>query len=144
MGAFAVWQQHQQACIVVDFGTATTFDVVSDKGAYIGGVIAPGVHLSLDALEEAAAKLPNISIKAPNKVVGTNTISAMQSGIYFGYASMIEGIIARIKEETKLDMKVIATGGLAPLYAKEIQAFDEIDQELTIRGLREIYQSNNR
>ena len=144
VGAFAAWQRYQQACIIVDFGTATTFDVVSERGTYVGGVIAPGVHLSLDALQEAAAKLPSITIKAPEKIIGTNTVSAMQSGIYFGYASMIEGILARIHAETNQPTKTIATGGLAPLYAKEINTFDEVDQELTIRGLREIYNNHNK
>lgn len=139
VNAFAAWQQYGQACIIVDFGTATTFDVVSSNGAYSGGVIAPGVHLSLDALQEAAAKLPSVSIEAPKQVIGKHTVHAMQSGIYFGYAGMIEGIITRIKQEAGGAMKVIATGGLAPLYAKEIKLFDAVDQELTIRGLREIY-----
>ena len=139
VNSFAAWERYEQATIVVDFGTATTFDVVSDAGAYIGGVIAPGVHLSLSALEEAAAKLPNVAIKAPSKVIGKNTVSAMQSGIYYGYASMIEGIITRLKAEMSSDVKVLATGGLAPLYAKEISLFDEVDQELTIQGLKAIY-----
>lgn len=139
VNAFAAWQQYKQPCIIVDFGTATTFDVVSAQGAYAGGVIAPGVHLSLHALEEAAAKLPTIDIKAPQSVIGKNTTHAMQSGMYWGYVSLIEGIITRIKQETGETMKVIATGGLAALYAKDITLFDAVDADLTIRGLQEIY-----
>lgn len=141
VNAFAAWGAYKKACVIVDFGTATTFDVVSNEGAYIGGVIAPGVHLSLNALQEAAAKLPNITIKSRETVIGKNTTHAMQSGIYYGYASMVDGIIDRIKKEYGQEMKVLATGGLANLYAKEISAFDKVDQELTIQGLRMIFQS---
>jgi len=129
--------------IVVDFGTATTFDVVSDGGAYEGGVIAPGVNLSLEALQRAAAKLPRIDIGKPAKVIGTNTITAMQSGIYYGYASMIEGVIARIREEKgDGDMKVIATGGLATLYIPACPSIQNADSDLTLRGLFAINQRN--
>lgn len=129
--------------IVVDFGTATTFDVVSADGAYEGGVIAPGVNLSLEALQRAAAKLPRIDIGKPVKVVGTNTITAMQSGIYYGYASMIEGVIARIREEQAVpDMRVIATGGLAKLYSSACASISETDNDLTLRGLFTINKLN--
>lgn len=129
--------------IVVDFGTATTFDVVSATGAYEGGVIAPGVNLSLEALQRAAAKLPRIDIGKPAKVIGTNTITAMQSGIYYGYASMIEGVVARIREE-KGDgtMRVIGTGGLATLYSAACPSIQNTDNDLTLRGLYTINRRN--
>ena len=129
--------------IVVDFGTATTFDVVSANGAYEGGVIAPGVNLSLEALQRAGAKLPRIDIGKPAKVIGTNTITAMQSAIYYGYASMIEGVVARIREE-KGDgtMRVIGTGGLATLYSAACPSIQNTDNDLTLRGLYTINRRN--
>lgn len=142
VNAFAAWQRFKQAMIVVDFGTATTFDVVNSKGDYCGGVIAPGVNLSLDALHRAAAKLPNIGIMRPAKVIGTNTIAAMQSGIYFGYAGLIESICERIKEEYGHPMKVIATGGLASLFAKACPVIEQTEPDLTIYGLKDIYEMN--
>ena len=142
VNAFAAWKQFKKALIVVDFGTATTFDVVSKKGEYLGGVIAPGVNLSLDALHRAAAKLPNIGIQRPPKVVGTNTISAMQSGVYYGYAGLVEMIVMQIKEENKMPMKVIATGGLASLYAKACPSIEKTEPDLTIFGLKELYELN--
>lgn len=140
INAYAAWSEHSQALIVIDFGTATTFDVVSSKGEYLGGVIAPGINLSLEALHHAAAKLPGIAIQHPKSVVGTNTTGAMQSGIFHGYAGLIEGIVARIKAERGEAMKVIATGGLAPLYAEATKVIDRVDQDLTIRGLMRIYE----
>jgi type III pantothenate kinase len=142
VNAFAAWKRYKQPLIVVDFGTGTTFDVVNAKGEYVGGVIAPGVNLSLDALHRAAAKLPNIGIAPPEKVIGTNTIGAMQSGIYYGYTGMVEGITSRIKEEAGLKMKVIATGGLAPLYAKACPVIEQVEPDLTIIGLRDLYEMN--
>lgn len=139
INAIAAWDMHKEAMIIVDFGTATTFDVVSAQGDYCGGVIAPGINLSLDALHRAATKLHGVAIKAPKQVVGTNTTTAMQSGIYFGYAGLIEGIVARIKLERGEGMKVIATGGLAPLYASATKAIDEVNEDLTIHGLRVLY-----
>ncbi len=143
VNAFAAWQRYKQALIVVDFGTATTFDVVSDQGNYIGGVIAPGVNLSLDALQRAAAKLPNVAIQPPGKVIGTNTVAAMQSGIYHGYAGLIEGIVARIRNEYGNPMKAIATGGLAALYAKACPAIEHTEPDLTIHGLKDLYRMNS-
>jgi type III pantothenate kinase len=140
LNAFAAWTEYQQALIVVDFGTATTFDVVSAAGEYLGGIIAPGINLSLEALERAASRLHGITITHPAKVIGTNTTAAMQSGIYHGYAGLIEGIVRRIREERGEAMKVIATGGLAPLYADATKAIDVVDADLTLRGLRLIYQ----
>ncbi len=142
VNAFAAWQRYQQAMVVVDFGTATTFDVVSAAGDYVGGVIAPGVNLSLDALQKAAAKLPNIGIQRPEKVVGTNTIGAMQSGIYYGYVGLIEGIVTRIKAEHGNGMKVIATGGLASLYARATPVIEALEPDLTIWGLKGLFELN--
>jgi type III pantothenate kinase len=126
--------------VVIDFGTATTFDVVSSKGEYLGGVIAPGINLSLEALQRAAAKLHGIAITHPPMVIGTNTTTAMQSGIFYGYAGLIEGIVSRIKAERGEDMNVIATGGLAPLYAEATTIITQVDTDLTIRGLRLIHE----
>lgn len=143
INAYAAWSQEKRALIIIDFGTATTFDVVSAKGEYLGGIIAPGINLSLEALQHATAKLPGVAIVRPKKVVGSNTISAMQSGIFYGYAGLIEGIVSRIKKERGEKMKVIATGGLAPLYAEATPVIDAVDDDLTIRGLRLISQSGN-
>lgn len=130
--------------LVLDFGTATTFDFVAADGAYEGGVIAPGVNLSLEALQTAAAKLPRIDIGRPARVLGRNTISAMQSGIYYGYASMIEGLIARIREEQGIgDLRAIATGGLATLFAPGCPSIAKTDADLTLRGLHAIYRRNS-
>ena len=139
LNAYAAWESWKQPLIVIDFGTATTFDVVSAKGDYMGGVIAPGINLSLAALQKAAARLTGISIAHPAKVVGSNTVEAMQSGIYHGYAGLIEGIVKRIEEERGEKMKVIATGGLAPLYADATTCIHHVDADLTIRGLRLAY-----
>ena len=142
VNAFAAWKKYHQALIVVDFGTATTFDVVSGEGNYIGGVIAPGVNLSLDALQRAAAKLPTVAIQKPSKIIGTNTVGAMQSGIYYGYVGLIEGIAGRIKTEYGKPMKVIATGGLASLYAKASPLIEHLEPDLTIYGLKDLYEMN--
>ena len=121
--------------IVVDFGTATTFDVVNQHGAYLGGVIAPGINLSLEALHQAAARLPRIGIGRPQSVIGTSTVPAMQSGVYWGYVGLIEGLIARIKAEYGGPMKVVATGGLAPLFAEGTTQIEHIEPDLTLDGL---------
>ncbi len=142
VNAFAAWKRYNQPLIVIDFGTATTFDVVSKEGNYIGGVIAPGVNLSLDALQKAAAKLPTVAIQKPAKTIGTNTIGAMQSGIYYGYIGLIEGIAGRIKKEYGQDMKVIATGGLASLYSKATPLIEHLEPDLTIFGLKDLYRLN--
>ncbi len=128
--------------IVIDFGTATTFDVVDENGNYFGGVISPGINLSLDALHMAAAKLPRIAVQRPKNVIGKRTIPAMMSGIYWGYVSLIEGVLARIKEEFGSPMTVIATGGLAPLFVEATDEIQHLDTELTLRGLAEIFQKN--
>ena len=121
--------------IVVDFGTATTFDVVGHDGAYEGGVIAPGVNLSLKALHDAAAALPFIDVTRPDHVVGTNTVACMQSGIYWGYVGLIEGLCARIRTERGWAMTVIGTGGLSTLFAQGTDVLEQVDTSLTIHGL---------
>jgi len=142
VNAFAAWNRYKQDMIIIDFGTATTFDVVNAAGDYLGGVIAPGVNLSLDALHRAAAKLPNVAIQPPEKVIGTSTIGAMQSGIYFGYAGLVESLAEKIKKEFGAPMKVIATGGLASLFAKACPVIEQTEPDLTIFGLKELYELN--
>ncbi|MGH1454661.1 MAG: type III pantothenate kinase [Paracoccaceae bacterium] len=128
--------------IVVDFGTATTFDVVAEDGAYVGGVIAPGVNLSLQALHEAAAALPHVDVTKPQKVIGTNTVACMQSGVFWGYVGLVRGICDNIRAEYARPMKVISTGGLAPLFGQGETLYDEFDDLLTIHGLTVIYNHN--
>ena len=138
VNAIAAHALHEGDLIVVDFGTAATFDVIDYRGAYKGGIIAPGINLSLDALVTAAAKLPRIAIEAPTgnlSVIGRNTVDQMHIGIYWGYVAMIEGLIARMKAEVGRPVKVIATGGLATLFEKHTDAFDVIEPDLTIQGL---------
>jgi type III pantothenate kinase len=130
--------------VVIDSGTATTFDIVAADGAFEGGIIAPGINLSMQALHEAAAKLPRIAIQRPagNRIVGTDTVSAMQSGVFWGYISLIEGLVSRIKAERGEPMTVIATGGVASLFEGATESIDHFDSDLTIRGLLEIYRRN--
>jgi type III pantothenate kinase len=141
VNAIAAHALHGGDLIVIDFGTATTFDVVDYTGAYKGGVIAPGINLSLDALFAAAARLPRIAIEVPEKegVIGRNTQDAMLSGIYWGYVAMIEGLVARIKAEIGRPTKVISTGGLATLFDEHSSVFDTVEPDLTITGLAMIY-----
>ncbi|MGE0179844.1 MAG: type III pantothenate kinase, partial [Sphingomonas sp.] len=137
LNAIAAHSIHGGDLIVIDFGTATTFDVVDFGGAYKGGIIAPGINLSLDALVAAAAKLPRVAIEAPEdrSVVGRTTESQMHIGIYWGYVAMMEGLVARLKEEIGRPVKVVATGGLAALFDKHTAIFDVIEGDLTIQGL---------
>ncbi|HVY18405.1 MAG TPA: type III pantothenate kinase [Rhodopila sp.] len=128
--------------IVVDFGTATTFDVVDATGAYIGGVICPGINLSIEALHQAAARLPRIGIGRPQSVIGRSTVPAMQSGIYWGYVGLIEGLLNRIMGEYGDRMKVVATGGLSPLFAEGTTMIQHIDPDLTLDGLRMLAERN--
>lgn len=128
--------------IIIDFGTATSFDVIGPDGGYEGGVIAPGVNLSVEALYQASAQLPRIGVVRPKKVIGKATVPAMQSGLYWGYVAMIDGVVARIKAETGLPMTVIATGGLAPLFTEACESIDHSDPDLTARGLALIYRAN--
>jgi type III pantothenate kinase len=138
----AGYARHGGDLIVVDFGTATTFDVVDHDGAYVGGVIAPGVNLSLEALHMAAAALPHVDITKPAHVIGTNTVACMQSGVYWGYVGLIEGIVRQVRAERPRPMKVIATGGLATLFAQGTDVFDAIEEDLTMHGLTLIQSFN--
>ncbi|MDG1282891.1 MAG: type III pantothenate kinase [Pseudorhodobacter sp.] len=131
----AGFARHGGNLIVVDFGTATTFDVVDTDGAYVGGVIAPGVNLSLQALSMAAAALPHVDVTRPAQAIGTNTVACMQSGVYWGYIGLVEGITRQIRAERNAPMKVIATGGLAPLFQQGTDVFDAIEDDLTMQGL---------
>jgi type III pantothenate kinase len=142
LNALAGHRKYGGPLVVIDFGTATTFDVVDPQGAYLGGVIAPGINLSIEALHTAAARLPRIGIGRPQAVIGTNTVAAMQSGIYWGYVAMIEGMVARIQAEYGGSLKVIATGGLAPLLAEGTAVIGQIDPDLTLDGLRMLAERN--
>src|SRR5438874_3912065 len=138
----AAHDRYKGPLIVVDFGTATTFDVVDRDGNYCGGVIAPGINLSLTALHMAAAKLPSVRISRTEHVIGKDTESCMQSGIYWGYVGLVEGLVGRIKSEFGAPMRTIATGGLAPLFAGATDAIEDVDPDLTLWGLRLIFERN--
>ncbi|QGX98018.1 type III pantothenate kinase [Roseovarius faecimaris] len=142
VNAAGAFDRHGGDLIVVDFGTATTFDVVSKDGNYIGGVIAPGVNLSLEALHMAAAALPHVDISKPQNVIGTNTVACMQSGVFWGYIGLVKEICDRIKAEREREMTVIGTGGLAPLFAETEELFDVIEDDLTMHGLTVIHEYN--
>lgn len=142
VNAVAAYETYGGPLIVIDFGTATTFDIIDAEGAYAGGVIAPGILLSVEALYMAAARLPRISVERPKAVIGTSTVSAMQSGVFFGYVSMIEGMVQRIKGEFGFAMDVVATGGLADLFADATDVIKTADGALTVRGLWRIHQRN--
>jgi type III pantothenate kinase len=135
VNTIAAHERYKGALIVVDFGTATTFDIVSAKGDYEGGVIAPGANLSAEALHKGAAMLPRVAIQRTQSVIGKDTIPAMQSGLFWGYIGLIEGLVARIKAEYGEPMTVIGTGGLANLFHKQTTVIDHLDPDLTIRGL---------
>jgi len=137
LNAIAAHEKYEGELVVVDFGTATTFDLVGASGAYKGGIIAPGINLSLDALVAAAAKLPRIAVEAPEdtSVIGRTTESQMLAGIYWGYVAMIEGLVARLKTEVGRPVTIIATGGLAPLFERHGKLFDAVEPDLTIQGL---------
>jgi type III pantothenate kinase len=140
--AAGAFDRHGGDVVVVDFGTATNFDVVAEDGAYVGGVIAPGVNLSLEALHAGAAALPHVDISQPAKVIGTNTVECIQSGVFWGYTGLIQGLTARIKAEYGRPMKVIGTGGLAPLFSQGDVLFDTIEDDLTMHGLTVIHRFN--
>ena len=142
VNAAGAHDRHGGDLIVVDFGTATTFDVVAHDGAYVGGVIAPGVNLSLEALHHAAAALPHVDITRPRAVIGTNTVACMQSGVYWGYVGLVREICARIRAERDRPMQIIGTGGLAPLFAQGEALFDAIEDDLTMHGLTVIHRFN--
>jgi type III pantothenate kinase len=128
--------------IVVDFGTATTFDVVTKKGEYLGGVICPGIGISADALFQRAARLPRVDVRNPGRAIGRSTVSSIQSGLYFGYAALVEGIIGRIRGELQEKARVVATGGLAETLARDIPSIEAVDPVLTLTGLRLIWERN--
>ncbi|VDS10619.1 Type III pantothenate kinase [Paracoccus haematequi] len=142
VNTLSAFDRHGPDLIVVDFGTATTFDVVDVDGAYIGGVIAPGVNLSLEALHMGAASLPHVDVTMPAKVIGTNTVACIQSGIFWGYIGLVDGVVRQIRAERDRPMKVIATGGLAPLFDQGFDLFDAIEDDLTMHGLRLIHDYN--
>ena len=136
------FDRHGGDLIIVDFGTATTFDVVDSDGAYIGGAIAPGVNLSLEALHMAAAALPHVDVTKPSQVIGTNTVACMQAGIYWGYVGLVDGLVRQIRAERGRRMKVIGTGGLASLFDQGTEVFDGIEDDLTMHGLVLIHRHN--
>lgn len=144
VNAVAAHRCYKGPLIIIDFGTATTFDVVDAQGNYCGGAIAPGPNLSLEALHLAAAKLPRVAIGRPRTVIGKATVPAMQSGVFWGYIGLIEGLVHRIQEEFGTPMTVVATGGLAPLFKDATKVIHHIDPDLTLRGLLEIQQRNVR
>jgi len=142
VNAVAAHARYPGDLILIDFGTATTFDVVNAKGDYVGGAIAPGINLSIEALHMAAAQLPRIGIKRPDKVIGKSTVPAMQSGVYWGYVGLIEGLVARMTAEIGAKPTVIATGGLAPLFMDATPIINHLDADLTVRGLVAIWRKN--
>ena len=142
VNAVAAFKLHGGPLIAIDFGTATTFDLIDDAGDYVGGALSPGIHSASEALYRVGAQLPRVEVKKPDAVIGQGTVSAMQSGIYWGYVALIEGMVARIKAEYGAPMKVIATGGLAPLFTEELDCIDAAEPDLTLKGLVEIYRRN--
>ncbi len=141
VNAIAAYDKYKSAAIIIDFGTATTFDIINNKGDYLGGLIAPGINLSVKTLHNATAKLPEIDIVKPPQIIGKSTVTAMQSGMYYGYKGLIEGIVAQVRKEHSDDMKVIATGGLAKVFADATDIIGYTEPNLTINGLHKIYKT---
>lgn len=139
VNAVGAYQAHGGPLVIIDSGTATNFDIVGADGGFEGGIIAPGINLSMQALHEAAARLPRIAIEKPDKIIGTDTVGAMQTGVFWGYVSLIEGLVERIKEEYPTPITTVATGGIASLFEGATDVIDKFDNDLTIRGLLEIH-----
>jgi type III pantothenate kinase len=142
VNAVAAYERLHQGAIIVDFGTATTFDVVTPRGEYLGGAIVPGVQISADALYHHAAKLPRVELSRPKSAIGKNTVASIQSGLVFGYAGMVDALVQRIKGELDFPVKVLATGGLAPLIARESSTIEATDEMLTLDGLKILHDRN--
>ena len=142
VNAVAAFARFGGSLIIVDFGTATSFDVTDEKGNFCGGVIAPGINLSVDALYMASALLPRIDIRKPERVIGKATVPAMLSGVFWGYIAMIEGLVVRIRQECGKDLRVVATGGLAPMFSDATDVIHAYDSEMTVRGLELIHRRN--
>lgn len=142
VNAVGAIEEYGSPLVIIDFGTATTYCYINESKAYQGGLIAPGIHISMEALYSKASKLPKIEIQAPNNVVGSSTVEAMQSGVFYGYVSQVDGIVNRMKQENTAKPKVIATGGLAALISDASETIDHVDTHLTLKGLYLIYKRN--
>ena len=142
VNAVAAYERYRQALIIVDLGTATTVDCVTERGEYLGGAIAPGIAISMDALFHAAAKLPRVDFARPRNVIGRNTVESIQSGVLFGYVSLVDGLVRRLADEMGCDVTVIATGGLAGVIATKSEVIDLVEPHLTLEGLRLIFEKN--
>ena len=139
----AAFARYGGPVLVVDFGTATTIDAISSRGEYLGGVIAPGLQISAEALFEKAARLPRVDLRRPERVIGRNTVQSMQSGLFYGYLALLEGLVQRLREEMEAPAQVVATGGLAQVFSDHYSGFDAVDPFLTLEGLRLIHQRNS-